>query len=289
MATRAPKKKKELPPTGIAEIDALPALNPCTIHDYVRAVSAYVQQQRGLNTGPKKAAQIRLSNALGRALVHDLKAKLPKLDTYVGERKVAGALRTTNADVSESHPLDGLRLAVELKPVNLAVGRAIWNRFGDLRTFAVNLHLKFPFAVIGGVLVIPIYEETDTKEAKEAEVAEAVAAEKGDSTETEVEPGYGAESVLEESAEPVAATPTTTGPIRRSTTHLIERAVKRLVRAGGRKTEADAAHLLEGIAVVAYNPSTGEIEVDLPPRDSGLRWDEFIDALAKAYESRFEE
>jgi len=47
--------------------------------------------------------------------------------------------------------------------------------------------------------------------------------------------------------------------------------------------------LLEGIAVVAYNPSTGEIEVDLPPRDSGLRWDEFIDALAKAYESRFEE
>ena len=58
------------------------------------------------------------------------------------------------ADVSESNALDGLRLAIEIKPINVAVGRAIWNRFGDIRTFAVNLHLKFPFAVAGGVLVL---------------------------------------------------------------------------------------------------------------------------------------
>lgn len=287
MAIRKPKKKKVQPPTGIAEIDSLPALEPCTIHDYVRAVTAYVRQQRGLAKGPKKAAQIRLSNALGRALVHDLKAKLPQLKGKVGETKVAGALRTTNADVSESHHLDGLRLAVELKPVNLAVGRAIWNRFGDLRTFSVNLHLKFPFAVIGGVLVIPIYEETGTKEAEEAETAEAIAAEKGDSTEIEFESGEAGELALGPSS-PAPAPAASGTPMRRSTTHLIERAVKRLIRAGGRETEADAAHLLEGIAVVAYDPSTGEIEPELPPRDSGLRWGEFIDALAKAYESRFE-
>lgn len=53
---------------------------------------------------------------------------------------------------------NGLTLAVEIKPVHLAVGRAIWNRFGDIRTFAVNIHLKFPFAVIGGIMTLPTEE-----------------------------------------------------------------------------------------------------------------------------------
>jgi len=161
------KRTREGPdPTGIDAIDRLAADPVCSIHDYISAVSAYVRESHRLAPGPKKAGQIRLSSALGRALVGDLRRKLPHLsEVIVGERKVAGALRTTNADVSEIHPLDGLRLAVELKPVNLAVGRAIWNRFGDLRTFAVNLHLKFPFAVVGGVLVIPTYEEAGSRDA----------------------------------------------------------------------------------------------------------------------------
>jgi hypothetical protein len=101
---------------------------------------------------------------LGQALADELRERLPQFrHGIVGESKVSGALRSVNADVSEIHPIDGLRLAIELKPVNLAVGRAIWNRFGDIRTFAVNLHLKFPFCVVGGVLVLPTYEETGTK------------------------------------------------------------------------------------------------------------------------------
>lgn len=168
----------DLDPTGIDAIDRLASLPNCSIEDYIAAVSAYVLESHAIESGPKKAAQIRLSSALGRALVGELRAKLPNLgDAVVGERKVAGALRTTNADVSEVHPLDGLRLAVELKPVNLAVGRAIWNRFGDLRTFAVNLHLKFPFAVVGGVLVIPTYEEVGSREASKAEAIEDATAE----------------------------------------------------------------------------------------------------------------
>jgi hypothetical protein len=159
-----------------------------------------------------------------------------------GEQVVSGALRTVKADVSQQHPLDGLRLAIEIKPVNLAVGRAIWNRFGDIRTFAVNLHLKFPFAVIGGVLAIPTWELEKSKK----------------------------------------------GSRRKSTTSLIQRAVSRLVRSGGRKTEADAAHLLEGIAVVVYEPDTAQLHPTLPAPGSGLRWEEFIETLALAYESRFE-
>jgi hypothetical protein len=162
-----------------------------------------------------------------------------------GEHKVAGALRIVQADLSEFHSLDGLRLAVEIKPVNLSVGRAIWNRFGDIRTFSVNLHLKFPFAVVGGILTIPLYEmATRTR---------------GDRS-----------------------------PRKKPTSELIRRAIARLVRAGGRVTEGDAAHLLEAIGVVIYDPDTASLSEDLPPEDSGLRWEQFITALVNAYDARFE-
>jgi hypothetical protein len=46
---------------------------------------------------------------------------------------------------------------------------------------------------------------------------------------------------------------------------------------------------LEGIAVVAFDRETGAIEPDLPPVSSGLRWEEFIDGIAVAYDARFGE
>lgn len=279
MSGKSRKKRKELAPTGIEAIDRLAGLVPCTIQDYVAGVSAYVRESGNLAAGPKKAGQIRLSNALARALAGELAAGIPTLKgdrLKTEEQKVAGGLRVANADVSESHQLDGLRLAVELKPINLAIGRAIWNRFGDIRTFAVNIHLKFPFAVVGGVLVIPTYEETGTKEAKEAEQQEEVVARGDDGPEPS-----------ENAAEPSAAAVLPAS--RKSTVHLIGRAIDRLVRAGGRRSEAEAAHLLEGIAVVVYDPDTAEIQPDLPAPGSGLRWEEFVTALISSYRARFED
>jgi hypothetical protein len=226
---------------GLAKIDQLEDLPHPNLQDYIDAVSEYVCNHGSLTDGQKKAGQIRLSGALSRALLAELSRSIPRLKKSgrAGERRVAGALRTVNADVSESHELDGLRLAVEIKPVNLAVGRAIWNRFGDIRTFAVNIHLKFPFAVVGGVLVIPTYELS--------------------------------------------------GGRKKSTLGLIERAVERLRRAGGRETEAEAAHLLEAIAVLIYDPDTETIHPTVPPVGSGLRWDEFVTTLAETYSARFED
>jgi hypothetical protein len=105
----------------------------------------YVRRARTISDGARKTAQGRLSSALGRTLLAELRQRLPDglTDALAGEHMVSGALRAAKADVSEMHRLDGLRLAVELKPVNLAVGRAIWNRFGDIRTFAVNLPSSF--------------------------------------------------------------------------------------------------------------------------------------------------
>lgn len=256
-------------PTTIDALDRLANVQTCSLDQYISAASEYVRLQRHLTKGQKKAGQIRLSNALGKAFAGDLRKQLSRpLDLNVGERRVAGALRPVNADVSEIHATDGLRLAVELKPVNLAVGRAIWNRFGDIRTFAVNLHLKFPFCVVGGVLAIPTWEEVGTKEAEEAAKQEAEDEDSGENSD--------AEGGISQ-------------PEGKSTRHLIQRAVARLVRAGGRRTEADAPHLLEAIAVVVYDPKTGLLDAELPPTKSGLRWDEFIIAMASAYEARFED
>ncbi len=274
-------KSKETLPTGIPEIDRLAESPNCTIHDYVAGVSAYVRGSFNLDAGPKKAAQIRLSSALARALANELGKQLPKLQNRLTthEQKVAGGLRTANADVSESHPLDGLRLAVELKPINLAVGRAIWNRFGDIRTFAVNIHLKFPFAIVGGVLVVPIYEEVGTAAARKAAAAEEMAAEGSAEAVVEQDQNAGIDDTA----------PVTAAPSRKSTVHLIKRAIERLVRAGGRKNEADAAHLLEGIAVVVYDPETGKVDGTLPEAGSSLRWEEFIASIAATYRARFED
>lgn len=277
------KAKKAPEPTGVADIDRLTGLTPCSIEDYILGVSAYVREQATLGKGPKKASQIRLSNALARSLADALAVQLPatKGRLVTEEQKVAGGLRTANADVSERHPLDGLRLAVELKPINLAVGRAIWNRFGDIRTFAVNIHLKFPFAVVGGVLVIPTYEQTGTPEAVEAEKEEIIEAES-------LDPGEPPNEVQELALDGVEAHPAPTAD-RKSTLHLIQRAVSRLIRAGGRKSEAEAAHLLEGIAVVVYDPETATIDPQLPEPGSGLRWEEFVEALSISYKARFED
>ena len=263
--------KKPVEPSGIDRIDKLTQAAKVTLQDYLDAVSEYVSRSTELNAKQKKAGQIRLSNGLGRALHGELTTRLPNISNLeVGERVVSGALRTVNADVSEIHPLDGLRLAIELKPVNLAVGRAIWNRFGDIRTFAVNLHLRFPFAVVGGVLVIPTYElRKSSKKVEEGEETE-------EAEELELD-------IAEEAGEIEASRSN-----RKDTTHLIKRAVNRLVRAGGRERDSDAPHLLEAISVIVYDPDTGQLMPDLPPKGSGLRWDEFVDDLVRAYEARFE-
>lgn len=217
-----------------------------TIEDYCRASAEYIRGATKLGARKGKAAQIRLSNVLAQVTLADLRDRVPAPgfdQAFAGEREVGGGLRNVKADVSEISPIHGLTLAVEIKPVHLAVGRAIWNRFGDVRTFAVNVHLKFPFAVVGGILTLPTTERVRS----------------------------GADTDW------------------KSTSHLVSRAVARFIRAGGRETEGDAPHLLEGIAVVAFDRETGAIEPDLPPISSGLRWGEFIDSMAEAYVARFGE
>lgn len=231
-----------------------------------------------LTSGVSKTAQIALSAGLGRAIKTELEFRLPGANIHAGEFKVAGALRPARADVSQAHSLDGLRLAIEIKPVNLAVGRAIWNRFGDIRAFAVNIHLKFPFAIVGGVLAVPTWEWRRATAAAEVEEQEAAAEE--DAGDSLVPTPREADVADEHSGD--------LGGDKKSTVPLIERLVKRLQRTPLRQSEADAAHLLEAVTVIVYDPDTGVLHDELPPAGYGLRFDEFIDLIAETYDVRFE-
>lgn len=164
------KEAKPPKPTGLTLVDGLAQLERPRLQDFVDAASEYIVACETLEpyalpdgteltvASRKKAGQIRLSAGLSRVLVHDLRESYPAMEPQGGEIAVSGALRVSQMDVVELTQLDGLKLAVELKPVNLAVGRAIWNRFGDIRFAAVNTHLKYPYAVVAGVLTVPTWE-----------------------------------------------------------------------------------------------------------------------------------
>ncbi len=311
------RKQAKAVATGLQKVDAVALVAAPTLQDYLGAVSEYVLESPGLGASPSKTAQIALGAALGRVLRTELMAALPRIKPHAGELSVAGALRVARADVSESHHLDGLRLAVEIKPVNRAVGRALWNRFGDIRAFAVNIHLKFPFAVVGGVLAVPEWEwaKLTKKMLKEAEAAlaeaatadeatgEVPAADEGgtDDGDDDAQESSAAvdgdddladEPPLDTAAAAAAAAAVATvgvgGLFKKPTLGLLARLVRRLIRTRRRETEADAAHLLEAVAVIVYDPDTAALHPALPPAGSGLRWEEFVARLADAYELRFE-
>lgn len=235
--------KRATSSSGLPLCDALAGAARPRLTDYCVAAAEYIRSASTSTASQQKIAQVQLSNALAAITLADLRDRLglPMPSAVAGERQVGGGLRSVQADVSEMTPTDGLTLAIEIKPVHLAIGRAVWNRFGDIRTFAVNIHLKFPFAVVGGIMTLPTEERLKS----------------GDDERW------------------------------KSTAGLIARAADRFARAGSRRTEAEAAHLLEGIAVVAFDHKTGEIDPAIPPPGKGLRWVEFIEAIATAYEARF--
>jgi len=123
----------------------------CKYQDRLAQINAMSRDEAGKI---KKAEQLRLSSLLANVIASDLRKRGVR-DARAGEIAIAGALSRPRVDVSETSLEDGLKLGIEIKTVNEAAGRAMWNRVGDLRSFAVNYHLKFPYAVCGGVITVP--------------------------------------------------------------------------------------------------------------------------------------
>lgn len=79
-----------------------------------------------------------------------------------GERAFQGGLGPKKVDVSYSDEQHGLMLAVSIKSICFApFGKNLKNRFGDLLTEAITLHLRFPYSVICMLFAFPIASHQD--------------------------------------------------------------------------------------------------------------------------------
>lgn len=65
-------------------------------------------------------------------------------------------------------------------------------------------------------------------------------------------------------------------------------AIQTLDRLARRHEINDPAHLAEAIAVVVWNPETGEIMSDVPDQNSHLRLENFSVKIEEIYKSRYQ-
>lgn len=79
-----------------------------------------------------------------------------------GEKAFQGGLGPKKVDVSYSDDQHGLMLAVSIKTISFPpFGKNLKNRFGDLLTEAITLHLRFPYSVICMLFAFPLNADED--------------------------------------------------------------------------------------------------------------------------------
>lgn len=90
------------------------------------------------------------------------------LPTGPREKEFQGGLGPKKVDVSYSDEQHGLLLAVSIKTINFApFGKNLKNRFGDLCTEAITLHMRFPYSVVCALFAFPADSDTDIAESGE--------------------------------------------------------------------------------------------------------------------------
>ncbi len=73
-----------------------------------------------------------------------------------GEKEFQGGLGPKKVDVSFSDERHGLLLAVSIKSICFEpYGKNLKNRFGDLCTEAITLHMRFPYGVVCALFAMP--------------------------------------------------------------------------------------------------------------------------------------
>jgi len=79
-----------------------------------------------------------------------------------GERAFQGGLGPKKVDVSYADERHGLLLAVSVKTITSApFGKNLKNRFADLCTEAITLHMRFPYSVVCALFVFPAMADAD--------------------------------------------------------------------------------------------------------------------------------
>ena len=79
-----------------------------------------------------------------------------------GEREFQGGLGPKKVDVTHADERNGLMLAVSIKSISVPpFGKNLKNRFADLCTEAITLHMRFPYSVICALFAFPIWADQD--------------------------------------------------------------------------------------------------------------------------------
>lgn len=90
------------------------------------------------------------------------------------ERRLAGGIGAKRVDVSWATEQSGLLLGLSIKSINFRDGRSgnfqknLTNRRGDLLFESVTLHRRFPYAVLGGFLILDAGAATDSTERRKS-------------------------------------------------------------------------------------------------------------------------
>lgn len=114
----------------------------------------------------KKAYSERLSYHLAQEVADSLRAigftGVKPERGGPGERAFQGGLGPKKVDVSYADEQNGLLFAVSIKTMNFEpFGKNLKNRFADLCTEAITLHMRFPYSVVCGLFAMPVAADED--------------------------------------------------------------------------------------------------------------------------------
>lgn len=120
----------------------------------------------GAHQSVKKRYSEVLSDKLAREVAHGLRevgfGNVHPTREGATEKTFQGGLGPKRVDVSYSDDQNGLLLAVSIKSINFPkYGKNLKNRFGDLLTEAITLHLRFPFSVVCMLFAFPVAANSD--------------------------------------------------------------------------------------------------------------------------------
>jgi hypothetical protein len=119
----------------------------------------------GLQSAKKRYSEV-LSQHLAVQVAEGLRAigftHIRPLRGGPGEKAFQGGLGPKKVDVSYADERHGLLLAVSIKTITSApFGKNLKNRFSDLCTEAVTLHMRFPYSVVCALFAFPAAANED--------------------------------------------------------------------------------------------------------------------------------
>lgn len=120
-----------------------------------------------------QAAKKAYAERLSRALAEEIAAGMREIGFPTakpqrgepGEKEFLGGLGTKKVDVSYSDERQGLIQAVTVKTICFPpFGKNLKNRFGDLCTESITLHMRFPYATVCMFFAFPDIADADQSE-----------------------------------------------------------------------------------------------------------------------------